>query len=158
MEKLIYLLNLNSLTIATAESCTGGLFGYNLSTIPGASKYYKGTITAYNNSVKKDILKVPDFIFKNNLVISKQCAIEMVLGLLSIIKADIYVSITGNAGPGCDDESLRGVTYYAIMFNDSLETGTVKCINMERTAVQKIIVETIAKKITEIIGKSEKLT
>ena len=108
-----------------------------------------------NNSVKKDILKVPDFIFKNNLVISKQCAIEMVLGLLSIIKADIYVSITGNAGPNCDDESLKGITYYAILFNDSLETGTVKCIGMERTAVQKIIVKTIAKKITEIIGKSE---
>ena len=158
MEKLIYLLHLNSLTIATAESCTGGLLGYNLSTIPGASKYYKGTITAYNNSVKKDILKVPDFIFKNNLVISKQCAIEMVLGLLSIIKADIYVSITGNAGPNCDDESLKGITYYAIMFNDSLETGTVKCINMERTVVQKIIVKTIAKKIVEIIDKSEKLS
>ena len=156
MEKLIYLLNLNSLTIATAESCTGGLLGYNLSTIPGASKYYKGTITAYNNSVKKDILKVPDFIFKNNLVISKQCALEMVLGLLSIIKADIYVSITGNAGPNCDDKSPKGITYYAIMFNDSLETGTVKCINMERTVVQKIIVKTIAKKIIEIIGKIEK--
>ena len=156
MEKLIYLLNLNSLTIATAESCTGGLLGYNLSTIPGASKYYKGTITAYSNSVKKDILKVPDFIFKNNLVISKQCALEMVLGLLSIIKADIYVSITGNAGPNCDDESLKGITYYAILFNDSLETGTVKCINMERTVVQKIIVKTIAKKIIEIIGKIEK--
>ena len=156
MEKLIYLLNLNSLTIATAESCTGGLLGYNLSTIPGASKYYKGTITAYSNSVKKDILKVPDFIFKNNLVISKQCALEMVLGLLSIIKADIYVSITGNAGPNCDDESLKGITYYAILFNDSLETGTVECINMERTVVQKIIVKTIAKKIIEIIGKIEK--
>lgn len=158
MEKLIYLLNLNSLTIATAESCTGGLLGYKLSTIPGASKYYKGTITAYNNSVKKDILKVPNLIFKNNLVISKQCAVEMVLGLLSIIKANIYVSITGNAGPSCEDETLRGIIYYAILFNDSLETGTIKCVNIERIAVQKIIVKTIAKKIVNIIDKSETLS
>ncbi len=155
MEKLIYQLKLKNLTIATAESCTGGLFGYELSTIPGASKYYKGTVTAYSNSVKKNILKVSDIIFKNNLVISKECAVEMILGLLSIINANIYVSITGNAGPCCEDNALRGITYYAIMFNEYLETGTVKCINMDRTAVQKIIVKTIAKKITEIIGKSE---
>ena len=123
--------------------------------IPGASKYYKGTITAYSNSVKKNILKVPDYIFKNKLVISKECAVEMVMGLLSIIKANIYVSITGNAGPTCVNETLRGITYYAIMFNDSLETATVKCVNMERTAVQKIIVKTIVKKIIQIIDKSE---
>ena len=158
MDKLVYLLDKNNLTIATAESCTGGLLGYNLSTIPGASKYYKGTITAYNNSVKKNILKVPDVIFKNSQVISKECAVEMVLGLLSIIRANIYVSITGNAGPGYNKETLRGVTYYAIMFNDKIETGTVKCVNMERTAVQKIIVKTIAIKIVKIIDKSETLS
>ena len=61
----------------------------------------------------------------------------MVLGLLSIITADIYVSITGNAGPSYNDEKLKGLTYYTIMFNDSFETGTIKCINIERTAVQK---------------------
>ena len=158
MDRLIFLLKTKNLTIATAESCTGGLLGYKLSTIPGASNYYKGTITAYSNSVKKNILKVPDVIFENKLVISKDCAVEMVLGLLSIIKANIYVSITGNAGPSSEDETLRGITYYAIMFNDSLETGTVKCVNMERTAVQKIIVKTIAKKIVNIIDKSETLS
>ena len=158
MELLIPLITNKNLTIATAESCTGGLFGYSLSSIPGASKYYKGTITAYNNSVKKNILKVPDYIFKDKLVISKQCSIEMVLGLLSIITADIYVSITGNAGPGYNDEKLKGLTYYTIMFNDSFETGTIKCVNIERTAVQKIIVKTIAKKIVDIINKSEKLS
>ena len=157
MDKLVYLLDKNNLTIATAESCTGGLLGYKLSVIPGASKYYKGTITAYSNSVKKNILKVPDSIFKNSQVISKECAIEMVLGLMSIISANIYISITGNAGPGYNKETLRGVTYYAIMFNDKIETGTVKCVNMERTAVQKIIVKTIAKKIVSIIDKREML-
>lgn len=158
MEKLINLLKLKNLTIATAESCTGGLLGYNLSSIPGASSYYKGTITAYSNSVKKNILKVPDYIFKKNRVISKECAVEMVLGVLSIIKANIYVSVTGNAGPDCNDESLRGITYYAVMFNDFFETGTIKCVNMERIAVQKIIVKTIAKKIVDIIDKSETLS
>jgi len=158
MDRLVYLLNKNNLTIATAESCTGGLLGYNLSTIPGASKYYKGTITAYNNNVKKDILKVPDIIFKNFQVISKECAIEMVNGLKNIIEANIYVSITGNAGPTYNRDELRGVTYYAIIYNDSLQAGTIKCVNIERTAVQKIIVKTIAKKIVDIIDKSETLS
>ena len=55
------------------------------------------------------------------------------------------------------DNSSYYLINYAIMFNNSLETGTVKCVNMERTAVQKIIVKTIAKKIVSVIGKSEKL-
>ena len=57
MDRLIFLLNTKNLTIATAESCTGGLFGYKLSTIPGASNYYKGTITAYSNSFKNNYSK-----------------------------------------------------------------------------------------------------
>ena len=155
MKKLANLLVSKNLRIATAESCTGGLFGYTLSKIPGASQYYMGTITAYNNSVKKNILNVSNSIFENNLVISKDCVIEMINGLKSIIKANIYIAITGNAGPSYNKQELKGTTYYAIQFNNYLETGTIKILNMERTNIQKIIVTKIREKIIDIL-KMEK--
>ena len=153
MDKLIQILIYKNLTISTAESCTGGLLAYYLTREAGASEYYKGSVIAYNNSVKKNILKVSEETINNGNVISKECAIEMVLGLKSLINTDICVSITGNAGPTCNREELRGITYYSIYYNNKIETGAIKCTNMKRTSVQRIIVKTIIKKLlTSIIN------
>ena len=90
-------------TLVTAESCTGGWFGKELTSIPGSSEVYKGGIICYTNFVKEQILGVePDTLSKYGAV-SKETAGEMAKGVRRILDADISVSVTGLAGPGGDD-------------------------------------------------------
>ena len=153
MDRLIEILTKNALTISVAESCTGGLLSYNFTQHHGASKFYKGGIVAYHNDIKKKLLNVSDSIFENNEVVSKICAIEMVCGLKSLIKSDIHVSVTGNAGPTYNKPELEGVTYYSIHYKEIIYTSTVKCTNMDRMAIQHTIVRTIIQKLITILNK-----
>ena len=90
-------------TLVTAESCTGGWIGKELTSIPGSSEVYKGGIICYTNFVKEQILGVdPDTLSKYGAV-SKETAGEMAKGVRRILDADISVSVTGLAGPGGDD-------------------------------------------------------
>ncbi|MEE8437853.1 MAG: CinA family nicotinamide mononucleotide deamidase-related protein [Candidatus Neomarinimicrobiota bacterium] len=88
------------LTVATAESCTGGLIADRLTNTPGSSAYMQGGIIAYNNEVKINLLKVR----RNTLIkwgaVSEMTAVEMAAGVKEIFKADIGISATGIAGPG----------------------------------------------------------
>lgn len=87
------------LTLASVESVTGGMFGATITEIPGASHVYKGGIISYSVDYKKDIVKVDPKIIEDKGVVSQQVAVEMVLKSRDLLKADIIVSCTGNAGP-----------------------------------------------------------
>ena len=90
-------------TLVTAESCTGGWIGKELTGIPGSSEVYKGGIICYTNFVKQQILGVnPDTLLKYGAV-SKETAGEMAKGVRRILEADISISVTGLAGPGGDE-------------------------------------------------------
>ena len=88
------------LTIAVAESCTGGRVLDRLTNVPGASDYIKGGIVAYSNEVKQRMLSVDPAILQTEGAVSEETARQMAAGIRSQLQADIGLSVTGIAGPG----------------------------------------------------------
>jgi len=115
---LIKKLQENNLTIAVAESLTGGLVAASLTEIPGASKVFKGSITAYADEIKQNILNVKDETITNFTSISEQVALEMAINVRTIMKSDIGISTTGVAGPEKSAGFAPGLVFVAISIGD----------------------------------------
>ena len=88
------------LTIATAESCTGGLIGDKLTNIPGSSSYYQGGIVAYSNDIKQKFLDVPSETLESYGAVSAQTAMVMAKSVAQKFGTNIGLATTGIAGPG----------------------------------------------------------
>lgn len=99
-EKLIKILTDKALTLSGAESCTGGLVAMYLTEVPGASAVFNGSLVAYSNIIKRDILAVSDETLIEYGAVSENTAIEMAQGVAELMKSDIAYSVTGIAGPG----------------------------------------------------------
>jgi len=89
-----------NLSIATAESCTGGYVAHRLTAVPGSSAVYQGSVVAYSYPLKERLLGVSDETLVKHGAVSEETVIEMLNGLLDNLGADVGVSISGIAGPG----------------------------------------------------------
>jgi PncC family amidohydrolase len=109
------LLSKHHLTLATAESCTGGLIGHRLTEVPGSSEYFLGGIIAYSNEVKERVLGVSHDTLESFGAVSAETALEMARGARRVLGTDIAVSVTGIAGPtgGTADKPV-GLTVIAV--------------------------------------------
>lgn len=87
-------------TIGTLESCTGGFVASKITSVAGASAYYKGSVIAYSNEIKKKMLYVSQETLENHGAVSEETVIEMVKGGLNALNIDYAVAISGIAGPG----------------------------------------------------------
>jgi nicotinamide-nucleotide amidase len=94
------LLKKRRLTVATAESCTGGLIGDRVTNVPGSSHYFRGGVIAYSDDVKKKLLGVKDQTLRKWGAVSQQTVREMAAGVCSRLDADVGVAVSGVAGPG----------------------------------------------------------
>ena len=90
----------HQLTVATAESCTGGMIASTITSIAGASEYFYGGIVSYSNAAKIGLLRVSKKTLEEYGAVSRQIALEMAQGCMKVSNADIAVSVTGIAGPG----------------------------------------------------------
>ncbi len=90
-------------TLATAESCTGGMIGQLLTAVPGASSVYKGGVVSYCNEIKHRLLGVDEQTLNEYGAVSAPTARAMAQGARKLLDADAAVSVTGLAGPGGDD-------------------------------------------------------
>ena len=86
-------------TISVAESCTGGLIGSLLTSIPGSSDYFTGGIIAYSNEAKKKLLLVSSQTLKEFGAVSEETVREMVRGVKKLLKTEVGISVSGIAGP-----------------------------------------------------------
>ena len=89
-----------ALSLATAESCTGGLISHLVTNVPGSSNYFKGGITAYSNEAKIKLLGVLPETISNYGAVSEQTVLEMARGARRAFAADLGLSVSGIAGPG----------------------------------------------------------
>ena len=87
------------MSISSAESCTGGKIASILSSVPGASKYFRGSVVSYATQAKIDVLDIDENLIKNHGVVSAEVASEMAKSIQKIMKSDFAIATTGNAGP-----------------------------------------------------------
>lgn len=114
-EAVCELLRSRSLTLGTAESCTGGLVAELLTERAGASDVFRGAVVAYANSVKENVLGVDARLIAENGAVSAQVARAMAEGARRVLGADLAVAITGVAGPGGGtDTKPVGLVHYAV--------------------------------------------
>ncbi|MFT7352384.1 MAG: nicotinamide-nucleotide amidase [Flavobacterium sp.] len=105
----------NNQTLATAESCTGGKLAQLITSIAGASAYFRGSVVTYATDTKISTLGVSLETIKEHSVVSLQVAKEMALGVQKLMKSDFAIATTGNAGPSKGDENANlGVVCIAI--------------------------------------------
>jgi PncC family amidohydrolase len=97
--ELVLLATQKHIQICAAESCTGGALSAAITTIPGASKIFKGSIVSYSHSAKLNILKIPRELLDEEGEVSSIIAKQMMQSALTLFNADIGVGITGFAGP-----------------------------------------------------------
>jgi nicotinamide-nucleotide amidase len=88
------------LTLGTAESCTGGLVAARLTSVPGSSDVFRGSVVAYADAVKEDELGVPHGVLARHGAVSAEAAEAMARGARARLRADVAVAVTGVAGPG----------------------------------------------------------
>lgn len=98
------ILKAHGCTLSAAESCTGGEISHLLTTVPGSSAYYLGSVTSYAVSVKELVLGVPSETILNNGIVSSEVAAAMARGVKRVTGSDFSVATTGFAGPGGGDE------------------------------------------------------
>jgi PncC family amidohydrolase len=103
------------LTVATAESCTGGLVAHLLTETPGSSRYVRGGIVAYADDVKRDLLGVRADVLAAHGAVSAQVAVAMAEGVRVRLGTDLGVGVTGVAGPdGGSEAKPVGLVYVAV--------------------------------------------
>jgi len=92
-------LKARGLTVATAESCTGGLVGHRLTNIAGSSAWFERGVVVYSNQAKQELLGVPEEILATHGAVSAPCAQAMARGICAAARTACGVAITGIAGP-----------------------------------------------------------
>ncbi len=120
---LVHVLKEKKLSIALAESCTGGSIAAAITKIAGASEVFKGSVVSYSNEVKQQILDVQENTLKNFGAVSKECVEEMVRGVKRLMSTDVALSVSGIAGPtGGTAEKPVGTIWMSLMLKDTIET------------------------------------
>ena len=110
-------------SVATAESLTGGQLGSTITSIPGASKIYRGGVIAYATDLKTDLLGVSQSLLAEGGAVQAQVALEMATGAAQRLDAEFGLAVTGVAGPDSQDGHLPGTVFVACIQRD--EQGSV---------------------------------
>ena len=124
LEKVVgKLLKAKNKTLATAESCTGGHIAHLITSVPGSSAYFKGTVVSYANEIKEKVLGVKNETLLSVGAVSEETAIEMAAGVLKVLNTDYAIAVTGIMGPdGGSDEKPVGTVWVAIGSKTKVET------------------------------------
>lgn len=152
MKELVELLKKKNLTISTIESFTAGLFASELGSISGASKVFKGSLIAYQNDTKLNVLKIKSKTIEDYGVISLECAKEMAINGFELFQSDICVSFTGNAGPHVLESKDVGLWYSYILYKEREIAITFKS-HLKRNQCRKEAVKIVSERIIrELLG------
>jgi PncC family amidohydrolase len=141
------------LTVATAESCTGGSIAKSITDVAGSSGYFRGGVVSYSNEVKMRLLGVPADQLAAHGAVSAQVARSMAVGALAATGADLAVAVTGISGPGGGSAAKPvGLTYVAVADSAGVEVRRFtwqgdRAANREATA--RAAVELLLERVPE---------
>ncbi len=156
VEELKTILDREKLKLSTAESCTGGLLGAILTSIPGSSTFFEGSLVTYSNYQKINILKVKEEILKEFGAVSEECAYEMAKNLKKLTNSDIAISVTGIAGPegGTPDKPV-GTVFSTIIIKDMEKTFKFN-FSGHRNLIRVMTVQAVLENLLELLKKWKK--
>jgi len=139
-------------TIATAESCTGGLIGGCITAIAGSSSVFNRGFITYSNEAKSEVLSVNPDLIKEHGAVSAQVASEMAIGAIRKSGSDAAVSVTGIAGPGGGTETKPvGLVYIAVATANE-EGAFVEDFNFSGMSRDEVRRETIKEALEMLLG------
>ncbi|MBS0622001.1 MAG: nicotinamide-nucleotide amidohydrolase family protein [Verrucomicrobia bacterium] len=154
LEEAVHLACINNkLTLAAAESCTGGGVSERLIRFPGASEFFKGSIVAYSNEIKEKLLAVnPSTLLKYGAV-SEETVVEMVRGLLPLMEVDVGVAISGIAGPtgGTLEKPVGTVCFAAMRRGKEPVFSTLRFAGSRAAVIERSINHALAELLKIII-------
>lgn len=134
------LLTTKGMTLSTAESCTGGFIAHKITTVPGSSKYFKGSVVSYSNEVKVNVLNVLSDDIQLYGAVSRQVVEQMADNVRRLLKTDYALATSGIAGPdGGTAEKPVGLVWISVsspkgVVSREFKFGNVRIQNIERTA------------------------
>ncbi|KGP76928.1 damage-inducible protein CinA [Desulfosporosinus sp. Tol-M] len=150
------LLKNEQLTIATAESCTGGLLGAALTQEPGSSEFYLGGVVSYANSLKQGLLGVSAESLNKYGAVSEEVAKEMAAGIRSKAGSDLAISTTGIAGPdGGSAQKPVGLVYVGLAAPEGIQAEKIQLYG-ERESVRQLTVQAALNRVRVHMLNSER--
>ena len=135
--EILALCRAKGLTVATAESCTGGMVAAALTDVAGSSDVYERGVITYSNAAKVALLGVKAETLQAHGAVSEEVAREMAAGLLERATVDITVSVTGIAGPGGSEHKPEGRVCFGLATRGGCTTETVEFGALGRAEVRR---------------------
>jgi len=153
-EDLLQTCEAKDLKLALAESCTGGLIGGLITSVPGSSAVFDRGIVSYTNASKGEMLGVPAYVFMEDGAISAVCARAMAEGALEHSRANISASVTGIAGPGGgSDEKPVGLVHMAVAREGFETLHEEHTFDGDRQRVRIQAVESVMRLLNQMAAK-----
>lgn len=125
MKEVFKYLREKKLTISFAESITGGRLSSEITKNNGSSEVFKGSVVAYSKELKVKLLNVSLETINKYTMVSEEVNIEMIEGLKTLVNTNIYISVTGSAGPDLEESTKEFMAYVTISYNNEYYTGMV---------------------------------
>ena len=142
----------HGLTVATAESCTGGLLAAEFVSLPGSSNWFSEGCVTYTVPAKISRLSVNEATIDKYTVVSREVALEMARGIRKNLNASIGISTTGYAGPGGGDDKNPVGTVFVAVVSDDKEICEKLSLTGERNEIRKEAVEKALCLLCDFIG------
>lgn len=137
------------LTLGSVESFTGGLFAQQITSVSGASKFYKGGYVTYATEEKVNLLLIPQSLVDQHGVVSKEIAYYMANNARQLLKVDVCVSFTGNAGPDAMEGKPVGEVHICVATKDSAQVYSL-LLEGNRNEIQQQAVDFAFDKLLQI--------
>lgn len=148
------LLRDRGLKVCTAESCTGGRISQMITSVPGSSAYYRGSVIAYDNSIKVKLLGVKESTLIANGAVSRETAEEMASGALKLFGCDFAVAVTGIAGPdGGSSGKPVGTVWISVASADKITSENHQFINDRNTNIRRFAIAALNMLRLRILGQ-----
>lgn len=152
--KVVQAARAKGLTIATAESCTGGMIAASLTDVRGSSSVFDRGFVTYSYPSKTAMLGVPTDMLKEFGAVSEQVVRQMALGALNGSDADISIAVTGIAGPGADGNKPEGLVWFGLATANNVETREQNYGAIGRDNVRLATVETALNWLLDEISRA----
>jgi nicotinamide-nucleotide amidase len=141
-------------TIATAESCTGGWVAKVLTDIAGSSSWFERGFVTYSNAAKQEMLAVPPALIEAEGAVSETVVLEMVRGAIANSDADLALAVSGIAGPGGGTpEKPVGTVWFAWGRSGSTPIARMEQFDGDRDRVRRLAVSTALLGVLDLIGR-----